>query len=173
MTRCVVLLRGINVGRGNRLAMSDLRTALEAAGCRDVATYLQSGNAVVEADPHGLVARVEEALPIPVRVVVFTGDELADVVAGCPWLERADAEPKLVHVAFLSRRPEPLALSAIVGRHADDEIAAGERCLYLSYTVSSLESPLVKVLARARLEAVTTARNWTTVLKLAELAGTA
>lgn len=42
----VALLRGINVGGKNRLAMKDLVTIFEDVGCREVRTYIQSGNVV-------------------------------------------------------------------------------------------------------------------------------
>ena len=48
----IVLLRGLNVGRANRMTMVELRAALEAVGCTRVRTYLQSGNAVVDAPSH-------------------------------------------------------------------------------------------------------------------------
>ena len=46
--RHIVLLRGINIGPRNRIAMPALREALEEAGFTDVQTYLQSGNVVLE-----------------------------------------------------------------------------------------------------------------------------
>lgn len=46
MPRFVALLRGVNVGKGNRIAMADFRRLLEGAGCTDVLTLLNSGNAV-------------------------------------------------------------------------------------------------------------------------------
>ena len=42
MPRYVALLRGINVGSRNRVAMSDLRRLTEALGHSEVATYIQS-----------------------------------------------------------------------------------------------------------------------------------
>jgi uncharacterized protein (DUF1697 family) len=57
VTRCVALLRGVNVGAHNRIAMPDLRAALQDIGCAGVRTYLQSGNAVVDGD--GTVAELE------------------------------------------------------------------------------------------------------------------
>ena len=171
MRRCAVLLRGINVGRNNRLAMADLRAVLEGVGCRDVTTYLQSGNAVVEAGTQGLAARVEAALPLPVRVVVVPAARLAATVAGCPWPDRADAAPKLVHVTYLDRDLTPDELAPLVGSHGEDELVAGDRVLYQRYAASSLDSPLAKLLARPRPDVVLTARNWTTVTRLAVLAG--
>ncbi len=44
--RQVALLRGINVGRANRVAMVDLRALFETMGYIDVRTLLNSGNVV-------------------------------------------------------------------------------------------------------------------------------
>ena len=164
-----MLLRGINVGRGNRLAMADLRAVLQDLGCEDVSTYLNSGNALVTAEPEGLAARVEAALPLRVRVVVFAAHELAEAVDACPWRERAEASPKLVHVGYLDRQPTSDELAPLGTHHGDDELAVGPRVLYLSYASSSVDSPLGKAFARARLDLVVTTRNWTTATRLVEL----
>jgi uncharacterized protein (DUF1697 family) len=58
----VALLRGINVGGRNRVAMADLRQLTEALGHTEVATYIQSGN-VLFASPDtdcGVLADVLE-----------------------------------------------------------------------------------------------------------------
>ena len=46
MQKYVALIRGLNVGGHNKLAMKDLKSMLEAADCEKVTTYIQSGNAV-------------------------------------------------------------------------------------------------------------------------------
>ncbi|MGZ8389586.1 MAG: DUF1697 domain-containing protein, partial [Rhodoplanes sp.] len=43
----VALLRGVNVGKHNRVKMADLRAALESAGHTGVSTHIQSGNIVL------------------------------------------------------------------------------------------------------------------------------
>ncbi|HZL32586.1 MAG TPA: DUF1697 domain-containing protein, partial [Verrucomicrobiae bacterium] len=62
----VSLLRGINVGRANRIGMADLRAVYVQLGCRDVTTYVQSGNVIlVSADsPDELSPQVETALEV-------------------------------------------------------------------------------------------------------------
>ena len=165
---CVVLLRGINVGRSNRLPMHVLTSALEQAGCTDVRTYLQSGQAVVRADPAGLVDRVRAALPIDVVVLVRTPEELADVVARNPFPER-EAEPKRLHVAFLTSEPDPADVAALGPRHGADRMVADGRHVYLAYGGGSQESTLTAGLLERRLKVGASARNWTTVTKLAEL----
>src|SRR5689334_7950202 len=49
----VVLLRGVNLVKRNRISMPELRSALTAAGFRDVSTYVQSGNAVLSSRASG------------------------------------------------------------------------------------------------------------------------
>lgn len=166
--RCVVLLRGINVGKGNRLPMADLRAVLEQVGCTQVSTYLQSGNAFVTAAPGGLAGTVEAALPLPVAVVVRTVAEVSAVVQGCPWPDRAAAGPEQVHVAFLGARPAAGSVRALRDAAGGDEVVEGDRALYLSFQGRSVDSPLSRALAKAELGTVVTTRNWTTVLRLAQ-----
>ena len=61
----VALLRGINVGGKNLIKMPALRASFEAGGFRDVATYIQSGNALFESPKQSsaaLTRRIEEVL---------------------------------------------------------------------------------------------------------------
>ena len=170
MTRCAVLVRGVNVGGHNRLPMADLRAVLEQVGATDVTTYLQSGNAVATVEPDGLGAAVEhglrERLGLDVRVLIRTRDELDAVIRANPFPER-EATPKQLHVHFLDRALTADEAEVLVGRHGEDEIALGDRVLYLSYAAGSYRSPTEKPLRR--LDVVLTARNWSTVTKLLEL----
>jgi hypothetical protein len=57
----VALLRGINVGGRNKVAMADLREVVTSLGYTDVATYIQSGNVLfstAEAGSGGQAVRV-------------------------------------------------------------------------------------------------------------------
>jgi uncharacterized protein (DUF1697 family) len=45
----VALLRGINVGGKNIVPMKDLAEIFACGGCRDVRTYIQSGNVIFRA----------------------------------------------------------------------------------------------------------------------------
>jgi uncharacterized protein (DUF1697 family) len=48
MKRYVAFLRAINVAGHTIVRMSDLRDAFKVAGCKDVSTYIQSGNVIFE-----------------------------------------------------------------------------------------------------------------------------
>ena len=90
----VALLRGINVGGKNRIAMSDLADVFASAGCGEVRTYIQSGNVLFTASP-ALLGRVPERVSreiaarfgLRVPVVVRTADELRECVRRNPYLD--------------------------------------------------------------------------------------
>ena len=165
-SRCVVLLRGVNVGKHHRIAMSDLRAVLEALGCRDVRTHLQSGNAVVGWDGtvEELTSSVAAGLSergLDVAVMVRTGPELARVVAASPW---SGLDPALFHVAFLAGEPDPVKVAAIDHEALlPERVVLGERVLYLDYAGGVHAS---RGLSRLQLGVEATARNWRTVLAL-------
>src|SRR5919108_5080455 len=101
----VALLRGINVGGRNKVAMADLRAVVESLGHGNVATYIQSGNVVFTSDntdSSAIAAEVERALEevLGVRssVVVLSRAELAKVIADNPFPDEAD--PKHLHAIF-------------------------------------------------------------------------
>ncbi|HSN06343.1 MAG TPA: DUF1697 domain-containing protein, partial [Candidatus Angelobacter sp.] len=85
VTRVVVLLRGVNVGRAKRIAMSDFAAILTGLGLQDVRTLLNSGNAVgttslrPEVLPAAVTASIQERLGFSCDVVVRTR---ADIEAG-------------------------------------------------------------------------------------------
>lgn len=176
--RSIVLLRGVNVG-GHRLAMSLLRSVLEAAGCTEVVTYIQSGNAVVtppSPEPNDFAARLSEAISSAagygVPVVLRTRDELAAVVEANPY---PGAEGKHLHVVFSADEPSTAVLDALdLPSFLPEECALVGRELYLHLPSgmgrASLPTALEKAGRRIDPSAVGTTRNWNTVLKLLDLA---
>ena len=176
MARHIVLLRGINIGPRNRIAMPALRAALEKAGFEDVRTYVQSGNVVLTSPDSGqkvalacerLIAR---EFGLDVAVVVRTRAALARVVERNPLGDVA-ANPKRYQVSFLGGKP-----SAAVLRKLEEVAAPEERFVHLGseiyawHPAGAARSKLWAMLAGRDLGVTATARNWTTVTKLLELA---
>jgi uncharacterized protein (DUF1697 family) len=105
--RYVALLRTINAGAESRLSMGQLREALEAAGLTVLATYLQSGNVVLEAPRTSgaklrqrIEAAVQAQLGRPTAAVVLTTKQLERVLASAPsgW---ADEDGFTHHLIFV------------------------------------------------------------------------
>jgi uncharacterized protein (DUF1697 family) len=175
--RQIVLLRGINLGASNRVPMPALREALQRAGFEEVQTYLQSGNVVLESDrPAKQVAAdcrraISNAFGFEIAVLVRTRAQLAAVVKRNP-LAKVATDPKRYQVSFLERKLDAATLGELEELAAAPErlVAAG-RELYAWHPRGVARSKLWARLADRRLGVAATARNWTTVTKLLELAG--
>jgi len=171
----VVLLRGVNLVKRNRIAMPELRSALTAAGFRDVATYVQSGNAVLSsrASPERVVrdvgAVVRKSFGLDLTVIVRSVSELDDIVQRNP-LAGSATTPNRYLVTFLSADlPAPVAdeLRAIAEQ---ESFAIVGRELYSWHPDGIGRTPLWERLASKSLGVAATSRNWATVTALLAMA---
>jgi uncharacterized protein (DUF1697 family) len=176
MARLVVLLRGINLGARNRVSMPKLRETLEDAGYDEVRTYLQSGNVVLTSTASAKkVAReceqlITDRFGLEIDVVVRTRNELAKVVERNP-LGRVAKDPKRYQVSFLAAKPDPKVVRKLTEVAApSEELVSIGRELYAWHPAGVARSKLWAQLAGKGLGVTATARNWTTVTKLLELA---
>lgn len=176
-TRYVALLRAVNVGGHNRIAMADLRALLEGLGYGGVSTHLQSGNAVFTApNEHScerLAGEIETALAeevgLTVKVLVRTRSELERAIAANPLLDVAEDHARLL-VTFLSHAPDPEALAELAPAEFEPEVfVVGEREIYAWYPEGVRATKLSNAFWERRLGVVASARNWKTVTRLLEL----
>ncbi|HZE00967.1 MAG TPA: DUF1697 domain-containing protein [Pseudonocardiaceae bacterium] len=178
----VALLRGINVGGRNRVAMANLREVVASLACTDVATYIQSGNVVftspttdTTAIAEALERAIAESLGVRPRVVVLSCDELSQVVASNPYPD--ETNNKCLHVAFTSEQIERDQLATIAAaaqratnKGSRDEATVVGRALFLHTPDGLGRSELAAQLGRAggplAAAGSATVRNWATVTKL-------
>lgn len=156
--------------------MAELRAMLTDAGYGDVATYLQSGNIVLDSArrPGELEPEVAELIGgqfgFDVPVCARSASQLAKVVAHDP-IPGAAGDPKRYQVTFLSDRAPASAVRRLQEVAADRErVAANGRELYTFHPDGIARSKLAKSLTAKELGIAATARNWTTVRTLAEMA---
>jgi uncharacterized protein (DUF1697 family) len=156
--------------------MPKLRSALEDAGFDDVATYVQSGNIFLSsADSAAKVARgverlIKKEFGLEIPAVVRTRAQLAAVVKRNP-LGRVAKNPKRYQVSFLEKKPSAELVRKLEKVAAPGErIAAHGREIYAWHPEGVARSKLWSALAGKGLGVTATARNWTTVTKLLELA---
>jgi uncharacterized protein (DUF1697 family) len=163
----IVLLRGINVGSANRIGMPVLREAVTAAGGENVRTHLQSGNLLADGDPARIVAAIRAVIDVP--CVVRSAAELDAAIAANPFADEARANAKALLVTFRGEPVEDGVLAALEARAAGAEkVAVTEREIYSWHPGGIARSKLALAVVPAK--AAATARNWNTVLALAELA---
>jgi len=147
MARYAVLIRGVNVGGRQKLAMADLRAVLAGLGCTGARTLLQSGNAVFDADGTS-AAQLEQ--DIAAGIAGLTG-----LSVRCLVRESSELDAVTEH--------DPAGLDP--GR-----VMLGDRVIYHWCPAGYSQAPPVAAYTEKKLRVAVTARNWNTVTKLAALA---
>jgi len=156
--------------------MPKLREALEDAGFGDVRTYVQSGNVVLasRAAPKTVARKCEQAIEerfgLDIAVIVRSRDELAEVIRRNP-LKRVAKNPKRYQVCFLAAKPgRDVAAKLEAAAAPKERVVVDGHEVYAWHPEGIGRSRLWGLLAGKDLGVAATARNWTTVTKLLELA---
>jgi uncharacterized protein (DUF1697 family) len=172
-TAYILLFRG--VGGATQLPTALLRAALTEAGFENVATYINSGNAVLRSS----LARaqvIERVADIVAQQFAFTKAiyaptlaEWAALIANNPFAP-ATATPNFLHAALLAAPPQAEAINAIQAFATESEqFAVIGNVAYLhtpqGFGRSKMAERFDKLIGVGN-----TARNWNTVLKLHALA---
>lgn len=177
MPRFVVLLRGVNVGKGNKVPMADFRSMLEGLGYSAVRTLLNSGNAVFTSTggssrkhADAVSVAVQERFGISTPAMVKSAAEFAAIVTG-----NSIVPPETDHSRFLvafamdpARLDELNALQGLL--QPGERFVVTEHAAYLHCASGLLESKLGEAILGKAGRSITT-RNWSTVLKLSSLLG--
>jgi uncharacterized protein (DUF1697 family) len=177
MTPYVALLRGVNIGGHNRVAMEDLRRLLARLGLEDARSLLQSGNLVFRSEgrtaaqlERQLEAEARRSLSLEVDFFVRVAREWAGLVDGNPFPEAAERHPSHLVVLFMKRAPEPGKVVALRATITGPEmLRARGREAYVVYPDDIGHSRLTTTFVEKRLGSRVTGRNWNTVLKLRAL----
>lgn len=175
MPRFAVLLRGVNVGKGNRVPMAEFKQLLEELGHTEVKTLLNSGNAVFASSARStarlsadIATALERRFGFSTPVVVKSAAEFASVIREAPMTPpEADQSRFLVafgrdEAALESLRP----LRALAGE--GELFAVTAHAAYLHCPGGLLESRVGEAMLGKAGRGVTS-RNWATVLKIGAL----
>lgn len=176
------LLRGINVGGKNKVPMAELKACIEALGCRNVRTYIASGNVVFESDKSAaeLTGAIQAALPATfkldselVKVLVLSRQQLEAVIRAAP--EGFGTEPDTYHtdvIFLMDGVTADEAFPVFKPREGVDKVWPGKAVVY-SQRLSAMrtKSRLSTIMASPLYKSMTI-RTWNTTLKLMELMNT-
>ena len=171
--RYVALLRGINVGGRNPVAMADLREVFESNGYSAVSTYIQSGNVLFEFDArpasleNELEAILERRFGSPQVVVVRSHRQLRNIVDNAP--EGFGGEPGTYHsdVLFLkSQLSSRQAMRVVELRDGVDQAWPGSGVLYFArVSARRAQSRMSRIVGTPEYQQMTI-RSWTTTTNL-------
>jgi uncharacterized protein (DUF1697 family) len=177
-TQYLALLRGINVGGGNIIKMTDLKACFESSKLENVATYIQSGNVLFEAaetDPVKLARKLERALsktfnPYKARIVVCSHAKLRQIVRKAPQGFGSQPQKYRYDVIYLKA---PLtaseAMKSVTIKPGVDAAFVGPDVLYFSrLTARATQSHLARIIALPVYQGMTI-RNWNTTSKILAL----
>ena len=171
MSGWALLLRAVNLGPRNKLAMADLRALLADLGHEDVRTFLNSGNAVFSTTKRSrprMVKEIEGGLKdrhgLAVRATLRT---LPELEASLDAMPAAIARGNYVLLAFLLDKPTAAAVKDLEGWDVSPErLALGDGVVYVAYDGAMHASKLSNAALEKRLGVGATARTPATVRKL-------
>lgn len=175
MSTWIGLFRGINVGGKNILPMAKLKELLESHKCKDVRTYIQSGNVVFDSGMKNkanltkrLLDAVESEFEFRPKLLLLTAAEFLNAQKKNPF-PKATAEPKTLHFFFLDSKPKSPDMDSIADLAAKTEsYELVDRVFYFHAPKGFGTSKLAKS-AERKLGVNATARNYATVAKIAAM----
>lgn len=176
MKRTVYLILFRGVGGKTQLPVKVLREKLSDVGFENVATYINSGNAIVRTSMSrkkviATIAEVcREEFDFDKAIFAPTLAEWGEVIVRNPFAKAAATAPTTVHAALLERAPKSEAVERIRAcavKGEDLQIVEGVAYLHTPHGFGRCK---MAEKFDQWIGVTNTARNWNTVLKLAELA---
>ena len=177
MTTYIALLRAINLGSHNKIAMADLKALCGDLGLQDVRTLILSGNVVFrtrDTEPRKLERTLEAAtakhLGVTTDYFVRSADQWAAIVEANPFRREAKADPARLVMMCLKDAPAPASVKALQAAIRGREVVKSHGPhAYFVYPDGMGRSKLTTAVIEKVLATRGTARNWNTVLKLAAM----
>ena len=175
MTRMVALLRAVNVG-GRKLPMADFRMQVARLGWTNVATYIQSGNLVFDADcsPAEAEAAIEELIRTQhgyeAPAIVRTRDQWAGYPGGNPFPDAARDTPNFLLMLVAKDRLKPDAAEVIQARAtAGEQVRKVGETLWIHFPEGSGTSKITPAIMDKAMGSTATGRNYRTVCTLLDM----
>jgi uncharacterized protein (DUF1697 family) len=174
----VAFLRAVNVAGHGSLKMSDLRRVFESAGCKNVRTYIQSGNVVFEPPGKGsstLRPRVARSLARLLGkdvVVTYRGvRDLQRTLAAAPF-GSLEVEPDVkLYVGFLAAEPKSVPVFPLASaKDGLEVIKMTKREVFVVSRKVKGRYGFPNGLIEKEFAVPATTRNWNTVRKIVALA---
>lgn len=177
MPRFVILLRGVNVGKGKRVPMAEFKAMLESLGYTNVSTLLNSGNAVFTSTGRSqrkheasIAAAIQKTMAVTTHVIVKSAAEWSAVVGASPINPPEEDHSKYL-VAFAADEEALLALKPLQElAQSPERFVVTKVAAFLHCPGGVLQSQVGEALLGKAGKHITT-RNWATVMKLSTLVG--
>lgn len=171
MKKYIILLRGINVSGKNKIPMVELRKLLNDLEFKNIQTYIQSGNIILESrkSKSETCKIIKEAIlnlfGFDIGVIARTIPELKNAVETYPF---SILNPKIVAFVFLDKKSEIKDLQ--IPNSGEDQFKIVDDMVYIYCPSSFADTKLSNSLFERKLNVRATTRNYNTTIKLLALA---
>lgn len=175
----IALLRGINVGGKNKVAMSDLKVCFEDLGFRAVSTYINSGNiffTTSQKSDEMLVkiceTAIEKRFGFAVVVTIISEEEYREALAHAPsWWGNGERSKTRSDALFVIPPTTAQDVLAVLKPKADtpDKFTAHGHVVFWSLPMAAYNKSVVPKIIGTPIYRRITIRSSTTTKKLLEL----
>ena len=173
MNTYIALFRGINVGGKHILPMKNLVKILESLDCKNIKTYIQSGNVVFQIErtksdniAEEIGKNILKQFGFEPKVLLLDSGEFQEAVKNNPF-ETNDG--KTLHFFFLSTPSEHPSLKKMAElKSATEEFQLTKKVFYL-FAPEGIGRSKLAAKAEQLLGVPVTARNWNTISKLSSM----
>jgi uncharacterized protein (DUF1697 family) len=177
MKTFIAFLRGINVSGKNLIKMNELVIHFESLGYKNVRTYIQSGNILLEAEAKdnmlieiAIHDKIMHEYGFYVPVLVKSAVQLKEIYNNNPFVNQRNLDIEKLHVTILSgipRRDNAEKLGAFQSNN--DEYIIFKDMIYLYCPDGYGRTKFSNIFFENNLKLSATTRNWKTVGKLVEM----
>jgi len=177
MTTYVAFMRAINVAGHAIVKMTDLKDSFAAAGCKNVRTFIQSGNIIFECDEMKSAAqfkkirsKVKALIGSEPAIVFRTLHEVEAIVKADPFSKFTNESALKLYVVFLFDKPQVKPkLPLVSAKEALEAIAMKDREVFIvSRRKANGFYGFPNNFIEQELGVIATSRNWSTVSKIAK-----
>jgi uncharacterized protein (DUF1697 family) len=172
MKQYIALFRGINVGGKNILPMKDLKNIFEKLNCKNVITYIQSGNVVFNSENDKAIignkiqSEIYSNFGFKPSILILTSKEFKAAEENNPF---SSDEGKTIHYFFASPTPlEPDLQKLDDLKTKSEKYKLIENVLYL-YAPEGIGRSKLAASVEKCLGVSVTARNLNTINKILTL----
>ena len=174
--KCVLLLRGINVGGKNKVPMADLRNMISSLGYENVITYINSGNILFDSTDNIDIVNVKisqilNLYPFKINKVILTKQEYLEELENLPkwWTDELYRKDVLFYsedmeYSIIKERINSMPLN-------DENVHFGKRAVFWGKfnEKNYLKTAYHKYLIKESFYKSITIRNGRTFMKIVEL----
>ncbi len=174
MKTYIALLRGINVGGHKKILMAELREILEKAGFRNVQTYIQSGNIILQStisdrkEIESLIKKtIHDHYGFEVPTIIKSHSEIRSILDNCPF---SSEKKENSHFMLLYNKPDKeLVEKANTISYPNEEFVIAADCVYFYCSTGYGRTKFGNSFIIKKLKVPNTARNYRTMMKILEI----